>query len=122
MDINAKFESISRTDRPALPVAAYDEIKSMAGMDVQGELLKQYNSAKRLYTAAEYDTGVPLNQKAQTLNTISAILGSITKSQTELYNSERLKVMEAVLIDVLKNFPEVQEAFMQRYEERLNAQ
>lgn len=124
LDINVSFEPLLSEPKPEPRDALLeaDRVKSLQELDVQAELLEQYKSAKRLFVAAEYDEGIPLNQKAQSLNTISTVLSSITKLQTELYDSERLKVLEATLIDVLREYPTVQAEFIRRYEERLNVQ
>ena len=50
------------------------------------------------------------------MNTISAILKEIVKMQTDLYNAERVKKLEAAMIDALKLAPkEAQDAFFEQY-------
>ncbi len=105
--------------RPIAPRSSFTRIQSFEDLDAQQELLDQYNTAKRLLSDAEYSEEIPLNQKAQALNTISTILGNIIKSRTELYNSERLRLLEATLLEVLQEFPELASAFMPLYETRL---
>ena len=118
MDLNASLPSPEALVSPATrPVKT--KIKSFKELDAQAELLEQYTTAKRLLSDAEYDEQTPLNQKAQALNTISNILGNIVKNRTELYNSERLRLLEATLLEVLQEFPTLAEKFMPVYEARL---
>lgn len=85
-------------------------------LDLEGELLKQYQKAQEMFDDS-YDE--PLNQRAQTLNTITGILQAIIKSQQDLYNVERLKTLENTLIAVLQGFPEIKHSFLEAYEKEL---
>lgn len=118
MDLDARFEEIPRARVPATPVYSA-QVHKLSELNVEHELLRQYQAAKRLFEAAEHDETTPLNQKAQTLNSISSILSAIIKTQTELYDAERLKALEAVLADTLREFPELETAFMTAYKTRL---
>ena len=93
-----------------------------ATLNLEFELLEQYNRARKLLHDAQCDTTISLNQKAAALNSATTIIGALTKSQAELYSLERIKKIEAVLIETLKLFPEMQTEFMTKYEESLNAQ
>ena len=64
------------------------------------------------------DESIPPNQVAQVFNTISAILKEIVKMQTELHNAEKVKKLEAAMIEALKNTAteEVQDAFFTELE------
>jgi hypothetical protein len=88
-------------------------------LNLEAELLEQYNRARRLLHEAQYDNTISLNQKAAALNSATAIIGALTKNQAELYSLERIKKIEAVLIEVLKAFPDMQAEFMVKYEEAL---
>lgn len=96
------------------------DVASLSDLDLDEELLAQYKRARRLLALAEHDEEVPLSQKATALNAISTIITNITKTQTELYNAERLKTLELVLISVLKRFPEIKEQFLAEYEAALS--
>lgn len=117
MDLDARFEEIPRAR--AAPPTYSAQVHKLSELNVEHELLRQYQAAKRLFEAAEHDETTPLNQKAQTLNSISSILSAIIKTQTELYDAERLKALEAVLADTLREFPELEAAFMTAYKTRL---
>lgn len=95
--------------------------KTLQDLNLEEALLTQYNNTTALLEAAINDPDIPLNQKAQTINSITTILAQITKSQTDLYNAERLKKLEAVLTQTLKTLPkETQLAFLDLYENALN--
>lgn len=102
-----------RQDQKVLSVIALKDL------DLEKELAEQYTHAKQVFSDAQYDTETPLNQKAQALNTVQSILQAIIKMQQELYNIERLKMLEDSLIGALQAFPELKEAFMTAYEEAL---
>lgn len=89
-------------------------------LDLEKELLEQYNTAKQLLHDASFDETIPLNQKAQAVNSATAIIGALIKTQAELYSLERIKKIEAVLIATLKQFPDLQESFMTAYKEALD--
>ena len=84
-------------------------------INVADELEAAYQSAKRLMIAAEYDDETPLNQKAQVIGAMNTVLASITKSRSEIWSAERNRAMETCLINVLKQHPELQKAFMADY-------
>lgn len=89
-------------------------------MDLEQELLMSYHQTKALIADVIKDDETPANQKAQLVNTCNSILTQITKSQTDLYNSERLKIMEQCLSNALKNAPDnVSEKFFMDYEREL---
>lgn len=89
-------------------------------INLETELLAQYVRAQRLLHEASYDDTIPLSQKAQTINSATSILGALTKSQAELYSTERIKKIERCLVETLKKFPEMQANFFALYEEALN--
>lgn len=96
------------------PVSSYVPLTE-ATLDLENELLAQYNLAKKLIHDAEYDSDIPLNQKAQAINSAAAILGALIKNQSDLYSLERIKKIEAILIRTLQRFPELRDAFMAEY-------
>lgn len=96
--------------------AREDKTLELKDLDLEKELLNQYKKAQELL---EFSDGEPLNQKAQTLNSITNILQAIIKSQQDLYNVERLKTLETTLITVLQGFPEIKHKFLDAYEREL---
>ena len=118
MNMDYEFPSLGRS-RPAYSEPAVPAFVPVTAINLEDELLAQYNRAQQLLHDASYNQGIPLNQKAQALNSATAILAALTKSQSELYSSERFKKIENILIDTLKEFTELSEAFMARYREVL---
>lgn len=94
-------------------------LSSLDELDLSQELLQAYNKAKLLLSDAEYDESIPLNQKVQAVNSIAAILQTIAKTQETLHNTQTVTKIEAVLINTLKNFPEIREEFLAAYEAAL---
>jgi uncharacterized protein (UPF0147 family) len=93
---------------------------SMSDMNMEQELLLQFQQTKTLLNTILTDEEVPANQKAQVINTCNAILTEITKTQSSLYNAERLKIMEQCLTNALKSAPtEVSDKFFESYEREL---
>ena len=93
--------------------------QSLSELDLDQELLQQYKDAKQLFKDIELDDLTPMNQKAQIMNSITSILTKIVENQTALYDSERVKLIESILIDVLKQYPDINAEFMERYKKAL---
>lgn len=107
-------KSLLKVSRPA-PTEEHRP-QALQELDLETELLKQYQKAQDML---ESSSGEPLNQKAQTLNSITNILQAIIKSQQDLYSIERLKTLENTLIKVLQDFPEIKHQFLDAYEKEL---
>lgn len=88
----------------------------LSDLNLAEELALQFKQAKALYNDIATDDDIAANQKAQVLNTVTNIIATITKSQTELYNAERLKKLETAVLKALKTLPlPEQEAFFELY-------
>lgn len=93
---------------------------TLAEVDLEGELLLQYHSAKALLARVMDNPGVPANQKAQVLNTCTSVLEQITRTQTALYNAERIKAMEMALEKTFAGTAQaLRQDFFDRYSESL---
>ena len=89
---------------------------SLKNLNLDAELYNAYAKAKNYLADVQSDEGIPPNQLAQLMNTISAILKEIVKMQTDLYNAERVKRLEAAMITAIKLAPkEAQDAFFEQY-------
>lgn len=96
------------------PRAPLTELKQL---NLDNELLQNYQSAKEYLEQIRFDEGTQPNQVAQVMNTINSILKEIVKMQTELYDAERVKKIESAIIATMKNQPEdVQRQFFEEYE------
>ena len=96
---------------------------SLKNLDLDAELYNAYAKAKNYLADVQSDESIPPNQLAQLMNTISAILKEIVKMQTELHNAERVKKLEAAMIQAIKLAPKKsQDAFFEEYEGILKEQ
>ncbi len=93
---------------------------SLKSLNLDAELYNAYAKAKNYLADVQSDESIPPNQLAQLMNTISAILKEIVKMQTDLYSAERVKRLEAAMIQAIKLAPpESQHAFLEEYEKIL---
>lgn len=97
--------------------------QSLKSVNMERELVVQLAIVKKLQKdSLNNDEGTPVNQLAQVANSVASALATLAKLQTEVYTSERLKILESVMIDCLKTLPqEAQKAFLDEYERRLGA-
>jgi hypothetical protein len=91
---------------------------SLADVDLERELVLQLTQGQQLMSKILSDPGVPANQRAQVINSCSAILDSLTKRQNATYTSERMKRIEQILIKVVRKHlsAEAQAEFFEAYE------
>lgn len=100
---------------PALILPSVD----LNDIDLGQELADNLTAARQLRLDITHDD-TPANQKAQVMNTITSILANLVKLQTDLYNAQRQKDLEEILITVIKTLPTpAQDLFFQLYEDRL---
>lgn len=92
----------------------------MQKIDLNQELIEHFETTKELLADAIDDTEIPLNQKAQTVNALAALLKQLADNQKQLYGAERIRLIEKTLVETLKEFPELAEPFMARYEAALS--
>lgn len=99
----------------ALPVHA----TRLQDLDLETEVLHNYNAAKQFLRDIDQES-IPANQVAQVINSVTGILKDLVKMQTDLYNAERVKKLEAALVGTIRTLPEEQQdAFFTRYERAL---
>lgn len=91
---------------------------SLASVNLEEELLTQLSSAKALLADS---IDAPANQRSQVSNSITTILKQLVDLQTSITTTETIKRIERNLLEALKEFPELQDRFMESYEEALNA-
>lgn len=101
----------------ALAASYLPEKGSLKNLDLDAELYAAYAKARNYLAEVQMAGDIPANQIAQVFNTLSGILKEIVKLQTELYNAERVKRLEAATIAAIKTAPkEVQERFFTEFE------
>ena len=103
-------------DEDEIPVTPAPNITNIRELNIDEALITHYQDSIRLL-----EQPAPVNQKAQAMNTIIGILVQISKLQVDLYSAERFKLYEEALVETLKEFPEVKDAFLSRYELNIEA-
>jgi len=79
---------------------------SLTDMDLEEELVHQYQKVKMLQDEVLTDGETPANQKAQVANSVASTLQQLVTMQTKFHTSERLKEIEGRLIKTLNRMPE----------------
>lgn len=96
------------------------EIGHLGDLDVGNEIMIQLRTLKMLQHEALTDNDVPVNQRAQAANTVSAMLRDLVKSRAKLYSAERSKAIEDFTIEAMKDAPDEAKAmFFERLERLL---
>lgn len=96
--------------------------RTLNNVNLEKELVIQLGHAQKLQKDTLDDDQTPANQKAQVLNSVASTLQMLGKLQIELYDAERLKRLEQILVEAIKNLPkESQEQFLEAYERELVA-
>ncbi len=92
-------------------------VTSLRDMNLEQELVIQYQNLKNLQSRTLEDPDVAPNQKAQVANSVGATLQSLAKMQGEMYSAERFKQIEMALITLLNTWPrETTVGFFAQYE------
>ena len=95
-------------------------VRSLKDLDLAQELVLQVQALQALQTRVMRDETVPPNQVAQCANSLSAALANLIKVQETTYDSERIKRLEAVMIETLGTLSaSAQAKFLKAYEEAL---
>lgn len=124
-NIEDQLEKLLQENAPArtprvhcgMPAYTSNQPVSLAELNIERELVEQYAKTKELMDEVLFDDETPANQKAQVANSVVTTLGQILKLQEEIQRGETLKLMEQVLIEVLKTLPQTaQEEFFAEYE------
>ena len=123
MNMELEDHDLHEPEKPEYVADYLPERGSLKSLNLDAELYNAYAKAKNYLAIVQSDDSVPPNQVAQVFNTISAILKEIVKMQTELHNAERVKKLEAAMIQAIKLAPlESQQAFFEEYEAILKEQ
>lgn len=91
-------------------------------MNLTEELGLQYRMAKAILAGVQDDAMTPANQKAQLMNTMSAVLAKIIEHREFVFSAERLKRYEAAVLKVLDTIKneDAKAAFLDLYGEFLD--
>ena len=79
---------------------------SLQELNMEQELLKQYALAQDVQASAIANDDCPDNQRAQTLNTTTAILKELVKMQTDLLNMVYARKLETAVLLAVKDAPD----------------
>jgi hypothetical protein len=95
-------------------------VKDLKDLNLSRELVLQVQALQALQARVIEDPDVPVNQIAQCAGALSAALVNLVKLQTDVYTSDRLKRIEAVLVECVQTLPmQTQGEFFDRYEAAL---
>jgi hypothetical protein len=95
---------------------------SLQNVNMERELVAQLRVIKKVQTEVLEEGETPANQVAQVANSVAATLTSLAKLQIDIYDSERLKKIERILIEQLKLLPTAaQNEFLTAYQTELEA-
>lgn len=90
---------------------------TLKDINVEQEVLLQYNRSKLLQSEVAQAADIPANQRVSVANGVARLLNDIVKMQGEVYNAEQFRLMEAALAKALKSMPEdAQRAFYDAYQ------
>lgn len=115
----AILKGLNEDDLQALSdvLAEMRPMKALSEMNLEHELIDQYEKVKTMQREVMTDTDVPANQRAQVVNAVAATLQQLIKMQTDFYNAERFKAIEALMIKAMRKLPkEAADEFLAEYE------
>lgn len=96
-------------------------LPSLNTLDLSEELVFQFLQAKKMMQDAQDDDDIPLNQKAQLLNSLANMNKQAAELQKSLFSPNQTRLREQALATALKKYPEVQTAFLAELELLLEA-
>jgi hypothetical protein len=110
---------LSCRDQIMVEIARQVPIK-LADFNVEAELLTHFHSLRSLHNLVVDDDEVPANQKAQVANAVTGSLDKVAALQNSVYDSERFKRVENLLIRHLSTLEQaLAEKFLTEYEQIL---
>ena len=91
--------------------------KSIKSLNLEEELMTQYQRVLDLQSEVIHDSEIPANQRAQVAGQVASTLQQLIKLQEDLDLQTTLRNMEAALIESLKTLPEeAQKTYFAEYE------
>ncbi|MFA5387849.1 MAG: hypothetical protein WC322_05725 [Candidatus Paceibacterota bacterium] len=79
---------------------------ALRDMDLERELVLQYQRVVALQDDVMADSDTPANQRAQVSNSVAATLQHLVTMQSKFHTAERLKEIESRLIKALNKLPD----------------
>lgn len=91
--------------------------RDLRDINMERELVLQLMTLQELQARVLAEEETPANQMAQVANSLSSALGNLAALQSKIYSSERIKRIEQILLDCLRQLPaETVSEFMDGYE------
>lgn len=114
------LEDLLPPSKPTPNIPYQSLITNLDELKLDDELLHHYINTKTLLSIVQADDSVPVNQIAQVVNSLTAILQHIVKMRQDVHNLERMKEMENIVIEVMKEQPQdVRDLFFDKLERAL---
>ena len=79
--------------------------EDLAGIDLTAELLGTYRDVQQMLT--QESSTAPLNQRAQTVNTLTSILKQLAELQRSHFSASRLQAFEKAFLALATAHPEI---------------
>ena len=104
---SSNIEGMSVEELLALRLRIDEQLpaKSLAGLDLEKELVLQMLATQNLQKSVLTDYDVPANQKAQVCGAVASVLGQLVKLQSDIYTTERMKKLEEFMRGYLNDIP-----------------
>jgi flagellar motility protein MotE (MotC chaperone) len=89
---------------------------ALSEMNLEEEMLLQFHTLRALQNDVLTQSSIALNQRVQAANAVASQLKALSDAQGEVYNQERFKAIEGLLIRSLSKWPEdAAAAFLEEY-------
>ena len=91
---------------------------TLSSLNLEDELVNQYNLVKLLQSQVLNDDSIPLNQRSQLAGQVASTLQQLVKMQSEFHTAERFKKLEGFMVKAIRAMPvEAASKFLDDYEE-----
>lgn len=95
-------------------------MRRLKDCNIEEELVLQLLTVQELQRTVLSDDDTPVAARAATAGQAASTLATLARLQIDVYTSERIKRIEQILVDLLKELPiETQTAFLGTYEREL---
>jgi len=103
----------------AIRDAINDTLQDGKTLNLHEELIREYQETRDMLDDVRAQFLTEPQKVAALQNACTTLLSKLVKLQSELYNIERVKLIEQTLTDTLAKFPDIAEVFLEAYEEAL---
>ncbi len=111
------IKSLSLPERVALRDQLNGSMPGLEAVSLNHEISELFSDAKEALTDALGDPDV---NSAPIINAVTALIKQMTQLQAELYNSERQRLFEEAILEVIDGFSEeIKNILLEKFEEKL---